>query len=295
MKNYYQILGVSPDAEAAVIRAAYKALAQKYHPDKFSGSPAEAQARMSEINGAYAVLSDPKNRAEYDAVMNSEAKDTDQPHSAESNIDKDKWQIACEFYPDLDEITERLFLIDSSLPQVFKAKLIDGQNYEQRYEIAKQIENDYLASFFGDRAEIVAFARELLLAGKRQAARDLNEVIRVMGDSVTDERLIEQIETKHWPDRTAKRKAEANRKAAEEEAKRKAIEKAVETNRWIFLVALIFVIFLIGFRVVDSLDIRSVKSSTSDSLVTELLRSNAPDDSFYSSEDALRSLRESRK
>ena len=37
-KTYYQTLGVTPDAEDIVIRAAYKALSQRYHPDKFKGS-----------------------------------------------------------------------------------------------------------------------------------------------------------------------------------------------------------------------------------------------------------------
>ena len=57
-KTYYQILGVTPDAEDIVIRAAYKALSQRYHPDKFKGSAEEAEARIKEINIAYSILSD---------------------------------------------------------------------------------------------------------------------------------------------------------------------------------------------------------------------------------------------
>jgi len=65
MKNYYQILGVLDDAEDIVIRAAYKALAQKYHPDKWSGDVNFATGKMTEINEAYDVLSDKTKRAEY--------------------------------------------------------------------------------------------------------------------------------------------------------------------------------------------------------------------------------------
>ena len=56
-KDYYRILGVLDDAEEIVIRAAYKALAQRYHPDKWTGSKDEANKRMSDINEAYGVLS----------------------------------------------------------------------------------------------------------------------------------------------------------------------------------------------------------------------------------------------
>ena len=45
MKDYYAILGVTPQAEDVVIKAAYRALAQRYHPDRFVGSPEEALTR----------------------------------------------------------------------------------------------------------------------------------------------------------------------------------------------------------------------------------------------------------
>lgn len=64
--DYYAILGVDPTAEDIVIRAAYKALAQRYHPDRFAGSQDEAHRRMSEITKAYEVLADPMRRKKYD-------------------------------------------------------------------------------------------------------------------------------------------------------------------------------------------------------------------------------------
>lgn len=66
MSDYYAILGVSRDAEDVVIRAAWRALAQKYHPDKFDGPADVAQKKMQEINNAYSVLADPGRRADYD-------------------------------------------------------------------------------------------------------------------------------------------------------------------------------------------------------------------------------------
>jgi len=68
MEDFYKILGISPDAEDVVIRAAYKALAQKYHPDKWRHSPKVAEERMSEINRAYHTLSDIARKSRYDEI-----------------------------------------------------------------------------------------------------------------------------------------------------------------------------------------------------------------------------------
>jgi curved DNA-binding protein len=65
-KDYYQVLGVPRDATAEQIKKAYRGLARKYHPD-VSKEP-DAAARMSEVNEANTVLSDPEKRAAYDAV-----------------------------------------------------------------------------------------------------------------------------------------------------------------------------------------------------------------------------------
>lgn len=64
MKTYYDILGVSRDATQAQIKAAYRKLAKKYHPDSSTGSE-EDKRRFQEIQEAYSVLSDPKRRETY--------------------------------------------------------------------------------------------------------------------------------------------------------------------------------------------------------------------------------------
>jgi len=65
-KDYYQVLGVPRDATAEQIKKAFRRLARKYHPDV--SKERDAAARMSEVNEANAVLSDPERRAAYDAV-----------------------------------------------------------------------------------------------------------------------------------------------------------------------------------------------------------------------------------
>ena len=63
-EDLYEILHLHPSAHPDVIQAAYRRLALLYHPDK-NPSP-EATEMMAAVNRAYAVLSDPENRAEYD-------------------------------------------------------------------------------------------------------------------------------------------------------------------------------------------------------------------------------------
>src|SRR5579863_9251106 len=64
-KDYYKALGVAKTAKPAEVKAAYRKLARKYHPDANKGD-SSAEERFKEISEAYSVLSDEKRRKEYD-------------------------------------------------------------------------------------------------------------------------------------------------------------------------------------------------------------------------------------
>lgn len=68
MKDYYEILGVHPNATAGQIKAAYRRLAVRYHPDK--NPDPQAEEIFKEINEAYDVLSDVNARTQYDWQRN---------------------------------------------------------------------------------------------------------------------------------------------------------------------------------------------------------------------------------
>jgi DnaJ-class molecular chaperone len=66
MPNYYEILGVSPQASADEIKKAYRAQAMQWHPDRNPGNE-QAKAKFQQINEAYETLGDPVKRQQHDA------------------------------------------------------------------------------------------------------------------------------------------------------------------------------------------------------------------------------------
>ena len=65
--DFYEILGVRPNSDEVVIQGAYRALMRKYHPDTNKSS--DATAKCAKINEAYATLSEPNRRSQYDRTL----------------------------------------------------------------------------------------------------------------------------------------------------------------------------------------------------------------------------------
>jgi len=76
--DYYAMLGVKPDADQAVIRAAWKALLRKYHPDTAQGVP-DAADRTRAFNAAWAVLGNNNSRIAYDLLRAAPPDDETRP------------------------------------------------------------------------------------------------------------------------------------------------------------------------------------------------------------------------
>ena len=80
-RDYYEVLGVSKDADEDTLKKAYRKLAKKYHPDANPGDK-EAEAKFKEASEAYSVLSDPQKRQQYDQFGHA-AFELEQGHGAE--------------------------------------------------------------------------------------------------------------------------------------------------------------------------------------------------------------------
>ncbi len=85
IRTHYDNLKCARNATDSAIKAAYKALCQTYHPDKFQGNNAEAERIMKLINAAYMVLRDPVKRAEHDDWIQTQETEANKKQEAEVN------------------------------------------------------------------------------------------------------------------------------------------------------------------------------------------------------------------
>ncbi|WP_254442308.1 J domain-containing protein, partial [Duganella vulcania] len=95
--SHYESLNVTRDAPPEVIRAAYRSLSQKHHPDKNSGN-AEAARMMARLNAAYSVLSDADQRELYDLQMLSEQRFRSPEFAYQTSVDDDSAPVPYESF-----------------------------------------------------------------------------------------------------------------------------------------------------------------------------------------------------
>ena len=198
LKDHYRVLGVIQDAEDIVIKAAYRALAQRYHPDKWANSPEEATVRMSEINKAFTVLSDRIKRKQYD--KNFSSNEYNEPEDGFSDTEDDldtslyhTWSTAVKYFPDLEDIVDNLSKVSRPLAQTYKVYLLENKEFTKRKLIADKLEREFLEKYFGTNEEIIKFSRFLMGWGVKSAVKELNQVINLLGNDIQSKSIIEKI------------------------------------------------------------------------------------------------------
>lgn len=206
MKNYYSVLGVLPTTELAVIRAAYRALCQIYHPDKYSGDKDYAEALTKELNEAWSVLSDAGKRREYDKELSgtgssfaetSGSERVQQPFRETLIQNFPELQTIAEYYFDIWDLIERLQKVSRQLATGFVATLLETKAYKGRAELANQLEQRFFISYFGKDKRIQEFARSLIAAGNREAALELNKAATIFGSGIEADLIIKKISAKY--------------------------------------------------------------------------------------------------
>ena len=218
-QDYYSILGVLPDAEDVVIAAAYRALAQRYHPDKWSVDPEISHRRMSSINEAYEALRDKQRRSEYDQTR---ARGTQQDFSAEEGADysdafadalgaaEERWLVACSIYPDLKNLRTALARISTSLAFAYVTGLLELKAFDRRHELASSLERNFLARYFGTNEKILDYAKGLVMSGQKDAAKALNQLVDVLGSDIDPSLLISKIDSDFGRQKARRQEAASN-------------------------------------------------------------------------------------
>ena len=196
-KDYYAILGVLPSAEEIVIKAAYRALSKRYHPDVYTG-PNLAE-KMADINEAYETLSNAAMKSEYDTARGVRSQDADEyfnddfgTHNTVDPLDAD-WKVAIKYHPDLEDAATKLTKYSKKLAYTYKAYMLETKSFDSIYKVGKALADEFLQIHFGKNEEIISFAKELFLDGRKDILLELNRAIKVLGVSNTDERIIPQI------------------------------------------------------------------------------------------------------
>jgi curved DNA-binding protein CbpA len=198
-KDYYYILGVLPTAEDVVIQAAYRALAQRYHPDKQQEEEKEEDhLRMVEINEAYEILSDAERRATYDDLR-SKNLDAQASYISENNVESETrpdplaedWATANQYYPDLFQLEQELGSYSWRLAYTFRVMMLETKEYDHRKEVMEEMRDKFLQLYFGNNPSINRCARLLIKHGLRDQARKLNRAVRVIGTKSDPNRIVE--------------------------------------------------------------------------------------------------------
>ena len=209
MKNYYHILGLSFESnpEKELIDAAYKALVKIYHPDVYKGDKKSRERKITEINQAYEILSNVKNKTDYDQNLkdfqikrsfdysDEDFEDTDVFNK--KYIDED-WEIALLVYPELEKKKDLLSKYSQKLSLQFQFYLLETKEFFKLESVANRFTEAFLERKFGSSNNIKLISKILIENDYRKNAIYLNKLIKVIG-SKSEKRIIKTF-FKQFPD-----------------------------------------------------------------------------------------------
>jgi len=150
-RDYYEILGLKKGATPDEIKKAFRKLAVKYHPDKNAGDK-KAEDRFKEINEAYAVLSDPEKKSQYDQFGSAGFQQRYTQEDIFRNFNAG--DVFREFnLGGSDDVFSRIFGMGGSRQGRGRAMSRKGQDFEMELAVS------FLEAFSGGEKR-VAFSRE---------------------------------------------------------------------------------------------------------------------------------------
>ncbi len=202
-RTYYDVLGVAADAPDIVIKAAFRALAKEYHPDRAGGQAMDPE-KFIEIQNAYAVLSNPESRSEYDARLRETSLfpyhfgQGENVFGGEAGVSP--WPHVPAGAVEVERLYARLCLYSEALAQSFHEAFQRGECGEDPARHADRLEKEFFRQFFGEDNDIQALARLLLLRSRSGAALTLNQLVAGGVSSHSDDirGILRQILEQHF-------------------------------------------------------------------------------------------------
>ena len=226
-----------------MIKAAYKALAMKYHPDTNPDSD-----RMQLINEAYDVLSSPTKKKSYDTKYRQHSKSrgyrggkfddykssaSDDREKKQSHEERNKWNLIVEIYPNAERNLKDLQQISTELATRYRHLLINKKLAHEADQIAQYMEQKYLQKYFGSNLELQNLGKKLILSKDKKRALKINQLLKSLGEESSElikEKIVSEIqeeeqrkakhqETKQsrasWKDSIDKQKQEKSRQRSQ--------------------------------------------------------------------------------
>lgn len=188
MKNYYQILQVASDADHEVIRAAYRTLSSRYHPDKNGGD----ESLMKEVNEAYACLGDDVSRQQYDEQLRVELGGAKYVPDDVSS----KWSVALKLYPELQKYYEKLAGYSADIAAEYVKSIIEKKRFDFARHDFGAFRDKFLSQQFGVQFPLFMRFVDFLYAEKRyEDVRRLAQFSNALGSNIATPKVWKIIES----------------------------------------------------------------------------------------------------
>jgi curved DNA-binding protein CbpA len=178
-KDYYRVLGVTVDADAAAVQAAYRALAKKYHPD----APAETRSaeRFIEVQEAYEVLGARDSKGAYDEAR-AAARAEQERQAHERAKEEAVWRAHIRDEPEIADHHADLSRLARSLGRRYRSGILAGMDDRSPGDFARFLEEQFITRHFGEDPQMRRLGKALLEDGQRSAAAELASELRKLPD-----------------------------------------------------------------------------------------------------------------
>ena len=186
-KDYFAVLGLSSEADPEVVKAAHRALAKKFHPDRNQNDDGEPKQKFHDIQEAYEVLSDDDRLQQYlrlraqmlmqEQMQKTKAAGPQLRPRVYLKLD-DRWEHLVRKHPELSQHYARFCFMSHKLGNQFKLIILGTQDHTRFRRVAAKLERQFYRKHFSYHGNLQTLARKLAENHRRHAVRMLQSEIK---------------------------------------------------------------------------------------------------------------------